>query len=404
MNHTGQFPFRQICIIGGGNAAHALAAFLPSRGIRTVWYTPYGDEADRLNIALTQHGKIHASFAPHNLPRGSVEGRPAIVSANASDVIPESDVILLPVPSFAYAPILLKIKDYLREGTFMGVTPGQGGFDWIAREILGPRLFSAITAFAILPMPFNCRITEFGHAVAVQTFKKHYRIGVVPEYRKDQALAITRSLFGETEFVGNFINCTLYPINAIIHPQRLYRLCKNWTSDGPPLNENPLFYETMDDESTAYMDQANQELITICRALTAQGLEAEVPHIFDFLRWVYPKVAATSLSELFTNNDAYIGFRCPFKRTQDGDGWIPDFESRYFTEDIPFGLCIYKGLADIVNVPTPMIDQVLEWAQRNMGKEYIVEGRLQGKHVSETTAPQRFGINTVEDLIGRKGG
>jgi hypothetical protein len=33
-----------------------------------------------------------------------------------------------------------------------------------------------------------------------------------------------------------------------------------------------------------------------------------------------------------------------------------------------------------------------------MGKEYIVNGRLVGKDVRETSAPQRFGITTVEQL------
>jgi hypothetical protein len=42
---------------------------------------------------------------------------------------------------------------------------------------------------------------------------------------------------------------------------------------------------------------------------------------------------------------------------------VPDFENRYFTEDIPLGLCVYKGIADIVGVPTPVMDTVLAWAQ-----------------------------------------
>ena len=96
------FPFKQVCIVGGGNAAHALAALLPFRGIRTVWYTPYEHEAEKINSQLAQYKTISATFAPHNSPHGVVEGRPIIVSANARDVIPASDVLLLAVPSFAF--------------------------------------------------------------------------------------------------------------------------------------------------------------------------------------------------------------------------------------------------------------------------------------------------------------
>src|SRR5947207_15947698 len=110
------FPFKQVCIVGGGNAAHALAALLPSCGICNVWYATYGDEAEKINVELVKHQTISATFALRNTPNGQIQGRPKIVSANAKDVIPTSDIILLPIPSFAYAPILYQIRDHLRKG------------------------------------------------------------------------------------------------------------------------------------------------------------------------------------------------------------------------------------------------------------------------------------------------
>ena len=64
---------KQVCIVGGGNAAHALAALLPSRGVRTVWYAPYANEAKKINEGLRQHGVISATFAAHNDPSGLVQ-------------------------------------------------------------------------------------------------------------------------------------------------------------------------------------------------------------------------------------------------------------------------------------------------------------------------------------------
>jgi hypothetical protein len=42
-------------------------------------------------------------------------------------------------------------------------------------------------------------------------------------------------------------------------------------------------------------------------------------------------------------------------------GWIPDFASRYFTEDFPYGLRFIKELAEQHNIPTPTIDRVYNW-------------------------------------------
>jgi len=330
-----------------------------------------------------------------------VKGTPEKVSKFAKDVVAGCNVIILPLPSFAYRSVLEELKPYLAKGTHIGVTPGQGGFDWIARDVLG-ELCNDLVFFAIMPMPFNCRITDFGKHVAVQEFKKNFRIGTLPATATDSALSVCEQLLGPTESTGHFLSTTLYPINAIIHPQRLYALChptgKPAWSQKNPLPSNPFFYEDIDDQAADLMDAVNQELILIGDALKAKGVLVDVPHIFDFLaKFVYRDPAPT-LQHFFANQKAYKGFRCPLKERPDKSGWDPDFSNRYFTEDIPCGLCIYKGVADIVDVPTPVMDTVLTWAQTNMGKEYIVNGRLTGKDVGETTAPQRWGITTVEQL------
>jgi len=60
------------------------------------------------------------------------------------------------------------------------------------------------------------------------------------------------------------------------NPQRLYALLKDWKPDGPPLKENPLFYESMNDESTQYMDLVSRELIEICKKLKENGINTDI--------------------------------------------------------------------------------------------------------------------------------
>ena len=58
------------------------------------------------------------------------------------------------------------------------------------------------------------------------------------------------------------------------------------------------------------------------------------------------------------------------------NGYIPDKNSRYFIEDIKFGLCILKAFAEILEVKTPEIDKIVEWGQKFLDREYIVDGAL----------------------------
>lgn len=86
----------------------------------------------------------------------------------------------------------------------------------------------------------------------------------------------------------------------------------------------------------------------------------------------------------------------------DDGKFLPNFKYRYMTEDISFGLAVVKGIADIAGVDTPSIDKVLYWAQGILNKEYVVNGRLVGKDVGETRAPQRYGLITLKDILNEK--
>eukprot|EP01134_Creolimax_fragrantissima_P004471 CFRG4471T1 len=376
----------KVCIVGGGNAGHALAAMLPDKGFETYWYASYGDEADRIKKGISKNGCIRATFHSTDDKVTEVSGKPVEVSADAS-IVQGADVLVMPLPSFAYWDILKAIKPFVRPGMYICVTPGQGGFDWVAREVLGQALFDSLIMFSTMPMPFNCRISAFGEHVEVQTLKTHYVVGTTHPEREEDVCTLNSAIFGgTTKPTGHFLSCTLYPINAIIHPQRLYRLCKDW-KEGEILPENPLFYEDMDDLSVEYMDIVNKELINIANAISPKGFQVEVPHIFDFLKYIYGD-SFKSLKDIFAKNSAYKGFRCPFKAVE--GGFVPDFTNRYFTEDIPEGLCIYRGVAELAGVETPMIDEVLNWASKHMGKEYLVDGKMQGKDIETSHAPQRF--------------
>merc|ERR1712003_458363 len=126
----------------------------------------------------------------------------------------------------------------------------------------------------------------------------------------------------------------------------------------------------------------------------------QVPAIKPYIESIYAgQIAETdTLAKCFNTNDGFKGFKCPMKEVEEGK-WIPDFAYRYFTEDIPEGLCMYKGIADLAGVETPIIDEILAHFQGFMGKEYLKDGKLAGANVSETKSPQRYGKNTLEELL-----
>mmetsp|Transcript_66177 Transcript_66177/g.110502 ORF Transcript_66177/g.110502 Transcript_66177/m.110502 type:complete len:397 (+) Transcript_66177:58-1248(+) len=389
----------KVCIVGGGNAAQAFAAILPNNGIKCNMWCGFGDEAERINKGINEQGGMKVHWADDSI----ITGKPDKISKDAAEVVPECNVLIMPLPSFAYPSVFKDLADVVKPGTYVGITPGQGGFDWVARHVLGEEKMKSLNLFAIMPMPLNCRITDFGKQVHVQVLKKKYKVGALPPSATDNCCKIVSALFNASwEPLAHLLAATMYPINAIIHPQRVFSICMPWRP-GKTLPENPLFYEAMDDSSAGLMDLVNTELVMIAEKIKEiSQVDLAIPMIKDFLGWVYEddKPDLTSTKTYFATCTAYKGFRSPLKQVE-GGGWVPDFANRYFTEDIPLGLCIYKGIADIVGYDTPVLDMIVCWAQGHMGKEYIVNGKLTGKDVGETNAPQRFGVTTLDMLLGK---
>jgi hypothetical protein len=58
-----------------------------------------------------------------------------------------------------------------------------------------------------------------------------------------------------------------------------------------------------------------------------------------------------------------------------------------------------KGLAEIVGIATPTIDEIIIWAQDKLEKEYIINSKLVGKDAKNVRAPQSFGLVTLDQLL-----
>ena len=126
----------------------------------------------------------------------------------------------------------------------------------------------------------------------------------------------------------------------------------------------------------------------------------QVVNIYYWYMRCYPEDISdkTNLYTAIQTNAAYQGLKHPVKKSDDGK-YLPDFTYRYMTEDIPQGLVVIRGIAEIVGVETPNIDKVLLWSQEKMGKEYLVNSKIQGKDVEKSRAPQRYGFTTLESIL-----
>jgi ketopantoate reductase len=373
-------------------------------GYNVTVFADFKDEAERLQKGQDDNDGIliHDRQDPANVKE--YKGKASLISKDASKVVPQADYIVAALPSFAIKHVLTQIKPHLKHGSIIFIMPGQGGADFVAKDVLKDEIRSGKTTMAgIIPMPLNCRITDWGKRVELAALKESYDLAAVPATNAAAAARAFSKLLGKPcKSIGNYVGINLHCSNPNLHPGRLYRMWSNYT-EGTVYPENPLFYETWDDESTDWLMKINDERLAIWKAIVTKhpsvGKVEEVPDMFTYIKAIYgPQVKDPStFTSAIRSCDGYKGFRCPMKA--EGDGFVPDFANRYFTEDIPEGVAMYKGIADLAGVPTPVMDEIVCFFQKFMGKEYIVDGKLAGADVPQTKSPQAFGITTLEDLI-----
>ncbi len=208
---------------------------------------------------------------------------------------------------------------------------------------------------------------------------------------------------------SDFLNLTLGNTGQLIHPGILYGRFRDW--DGSLLADAPLFYQGVDGKTADTLEAMSAEIQELRHNLQAhfpsQDLSAVRP-LGEWLQRSYPDdiLDFSCLQAMFNNNRSYAGLRVPVRPDTHGSqssGVQPDFQSRYLSEDIPYGLIPTRGIAELAEVETPVIDQVILWAQDKLDQEYLVNGRLRGRHLESTRAPQRYGLHSLEQFIDRVG-
>ena len=136
----------------------------------------------------------------------------------------------------------------------------------------------------------------------------------------------------------------------------------------------------------------------MCSRFDINSLQVVHIHLWLVRRYFHDISDKSTLYKAIQTNAAFQGIKHPVKTAEDGK-FMPDFTHRYMTEDVPYGLAVIRGIAEIVGVQTPNIDKVLKWCQEKMGKEYLVNSKLQGKDVASSRAPQKYGFTSLESIL-----
>lgn len=327
----------KVCICGGGNIGHVIAGFVSAQKRHEV-------------CILTHHPGQWSQDVVIEAPEGKTfAGHLNSVSSDVQQMVSDADIVLLCLPGYAIRETLLLVRDYLPSQTAVGSVVSSTGFFFEALDVLPANQ----PLFGFQRVPFISRIIEYGHSARLMGYKDSLSMAVEhtahPEVLRD---VMAEMLQTPIQLLNSFYEASLSNSNPLLHPSRLYSLWKDW-NEGEVFSHVPLFYEEWTEEAARLYIQMDDELQTLLERLPVR--KGSIATVLDY----YESVDAYTLSQKLRSIEAFKGILAPVKKVE--GGYVPDFKSRYFTEDFPYGLQIVQRLTRQHGVDSPVIDQVLQW-------------------------------------------
>ena len=398
---------KNIVIVGGGNSAHVLIPLLSKTDFDITILTSRPNEwsySIELEYQNTE-GEILEVF----------KGEIKTITNYPKDCIPDADYIVLCMPVHKYREALHRIASYINPSkqVVIGTVYGQGGFNWMIKEIQHEYRLSKLIYFAFGLIPWVCRTKEYGHIGITYGVKTRNAAVVYPKEHFDR---INNEFFdpicyrwfktGKVEQLDNFISITLSVDNQIIHPTRCYAICKEDGGTWKHAEDVPRFYKDYDAFSAQCLADLDADYSKVRNRIKQLYPDKDFHYMLNYLdleHYTYNS-ASVDIVDSFVNSPTLQAIATPVIEDDNGN-LIIDKDGRFFMDDIYYGIAIVKWMAELLGLDVPMIDKLLHWAQEFRGEKVIsADNKLLLDSLDLNTPmksgiPYYYGRMTISDIV-----
>jgi opine dehydrogenase len=337
---------RPVTILGGGNTAFAVAANLTLKGCEVTLYEIPGFE--HMLDPVIDDGIIHLV--------GCEEEGPAQIHRMTTDIEEALDApgpILLIVPAYAHKPFAEVCAPHLKPEQTVVLMPGTlGTLEWA--RILRERGVEGVTLAEVDTAPYVCRRTAPDTAT-IWGVVSGLGLGVLPTSQSEPVRDLLEPLFPGINLYPDVMACGLAAMNPVVHPAGvLLNAGRVEYSKG-----DFYFYEEGVTPSVAkVIMQVDAERRAVAKAL---GYRLCAAHEAFHRAGFGPK------GDLWaTINGSYMLTRLKAPGS---------LESRWLTEDIPYGLAAWSSVGAQYGVDTPTLRSLVDIASIVMGFDGWKAGR-----------------------------
>lgn len=352
-----------IAVIGGGNIGTQFACICASKGYKVNILTSKPKLFD---------GTLEVVDEFENITVGTLNR----VTSNMGEAVAGCQIIIVTHPAFLLKSVADQLLPYIREDMNICVIPGTGSAEFAFRNCLK----AGASLCGLQRVPSVARLEQYGKRVRCEGMRSELFLASIPSQKATELSVLFTEIWGVPCIaLPNYLSVTLTPSNPILHTTRLRTLFADY-QEGKVYERNPLFYGEWSDASSALLiacDEELQKMLTYMDKLDLKNVRS--------LKLHYESDTVEAMTKKLCSIKSLHNLTSPMKQVE--GGWIPDFKSRYFTADFPYGLAIIEEFADILDCDVPNIKETMGWYRS-------VTGDTSRLRLAD------YGIHTLEDIYG----
>ncbi len=331
-----------IGIAGAGSIACGTAALLyRNKHLPTLW-SPSGKSTNAFETdPLQAHGVLEEEFTPS-------------IAHSAQELVEASDALIIALPATGHKNVMDALAPHIREGQHVIISSHASfGAIYLAQALAARGVSAPITAWGTTIVSGR---RQEEHRVRVNTIRNRVDLCTVPASGTDDGLALCQSLFGDRFMPRDgllaILLSNLNPQNhlgiALCNITRMER-GEDWSQG---LNVTPKVGRLL-------------EKLDLERLAIAKALDLKVKTIFEHFHQSF-HVPVGTISEMNQQMHTH-GYGGLGPATAD---------SRYVTEDVPYGLQVTVVLGRLVDRPATLHEAGIKLFSAMYDRDFALENEF----------------------------
>jgi opine dehydrogenase len=349
-----------VAVLGGGNGGHAVAANLSLAGFKVNFFElpQFADSFEK--VLRTKEIQIQGI---------SVDGvaKLNLATTDIQQAIKNAEVIFVITPAFGHKAMAEVCAPFVQDGQIIVLMPGSGGSLEFVNIFKQKKVKREVTFAESCTLPYGARLKGLGH-VSVLINAVILPTGIFPSRKTGEAIPKLKQFYPMIVPAKDVLEAAINNPNPVVHPvATLLSATRIEHSKG----EFYLYAEGMTPSVARTYESLNQERLSICKVLGYKlhhwdNLEFKDYNLGETEEECRYRILNTSMDAAFGKDGIYAGIKMKGPEHLKG---------RYVTEDVPYGMVLLSTLGDLLRVPTPTHDAVIQLASVINRTDYWKTGR-----------------------------